>query len=126
MQHAARLPAPRSGIPQTRLPAPHESIFAVLAELARRLSEIELATIAVVSGAVPLTAAASGGASWMLLAGCYVIWSFASWGIFFGPTARRPTVWRALELLMVGSATVVFSILGIGVFFWALGSHWQL
>ena len=126
MQHAAPLPAPRSGFRQTRLPVPHESIFAVLAGLARRLSEIELATIAVASGAVALAAAASGRASWMLLSGSYVVWCFASWGIFFGAVPRRSTPWRALELLIVGSATAVFAILSFGVFFWALGSHWQL
>ena len=126
MQHVARLPAPQAGLGQARLSASRESIFSVLAQAARKLSEIELATISIATGSVALAAAASGRASWMLLAGAYVVWCFASWGIFFGSSTGRPTRWRALELLIVGSATTVFAILSMGVFFWALGSHWQL
>lgn len=126
MQHVARLPAPQSGLGQGHSAAHRESIFAVLAELGRKLSETGLATIAAAAGVVALVAAASGRASWMLLGGCYVIWCFASWGIFFRSTTRRSAQSRALEILIVGSATAVFAIVSIGVFFWALGSHWQL
>lgn len=114
MQHVAPLPAPR------------ESIYAVLASSARTLSEFELGSIAVASGIVALVAAALGRASWVLLGGCYVVWSFAGWGIVFGPRVQRPKQWRALELIIVSSGTGVFAILVVGLFFWALGSHWQL
>jgi len=126
MQHIAHLPAPRHGLGHGRLPAPRESIFAVLAELARRLSDVELAAISVATGVVALTAAASGRASWILLGCCYLLWCFSSWGIFFGSTSHRSAAWRALELLIVGSATAVFAMVSIGVFFLALGPHWQL
>ncbi|MEO7043548.1 MAG: hypothetical protein ABI035_14900 [Gemmatimonadaceae bacterium] len=126
MQHVARLPAPRSTRGQGRLPAPRESIFAVLAELGRKLSETELATISIATGLVALAAAASGRASWMLLGACYLVWCFASWGIFFGSSAPRSRLTRALEMLIVGSATAVFAVVSFGVFFLALGSHWQL
>ena len=60
-----------------------------------------------------------------IVGGCYLLWCFSSWGIFFGSTTRRSARWRALELLIVGSATAVFAMLSIGVFFLALGPHWQ-
>lgn len=114
MQHVAPLAAPR------------ESIFAVLASSARKLPDSELGSIAAASGVVALATAAVGRASWMLLAACYVIWCFAGWGILFRSTERRSRGWRVFELLIVGSATSVFAALGMGLFFWALGSHWQL
>ncbi len=114
MQHAAPLTAPR------------ESVFAVVASSARKLSDRELSVIAVASGSLALAAAALGRASWILLAGCYVVWCFAGWGILFRASARRSLLWRSLEWIIAASATVVFVVLGIGVFFWALGSHWQL
>jgi hypothetical protein len=106
--------------------APNESVFAVLASSARRLSGRELASIAAASGIVALAAATLGNYSWMLFGACYVVWCFAGWGILFRTPAVRSGRLRALEWILVGSATMVFAALGIAVFFWTLGSHWQL
>ncbi len=108
------------------LPASHESVYAVLAASARKLSELELGSIAVAAGAAALTSVKLGRTSWALLGGCYIVWCFAGWGILFGPKEKRSNRWRMLEFLIVGSATAVFAILGGALFFWALGSHWQL
>jgi hypothetical protein len=61
-----------------------------------------------------------------LLAVCYVVWAFAGWGILFRSTARRTRAWRALELFIAASAAGVAITAAIGIFFWSLGSHWQL
>lgn len=112
MNHAAPLTAPR------------ESVFVVLASSARRLSYGELSSIAAASGVIALAAAALGDASWMLLAGCYVVWCFAGWGILFHSSTPRTLRWRAFEWTIVGSASVVCVITGVGLFFWALGTGW--
>ena len=114
MHHAAPLAAPR------------ESVFAVLASSARRLSYAELSSIAAASGIIALAAASLGIASWMLLAACYVVWCFAGWGILFHTSTPRTRRWRAFEWTIVGSASAVCVILGVGVFFWALGPRWIL
>ena len=114
MQHTAPLAAPR------------DNIFAVLASTARKLPDVELGSIAAASGLIALAAVTLGRASWMLLAACYVVWCFAGWGILFRSTAPRSLLWRVLELTLVGSASAAFVALGTGVFFWTLGSHWQL
>lgn len=114
MQHVAPLPRPR------------ESIFAVLATAARRLSYGDLSVIAAASGVVALAAALLGQASWMLLSACYVVWCFAVWGILFHTSTPRTARWRALQWTIAGSASAVAVILGVGVFFWALGPRWVL
>jgi hypothetical protein len=114
MQHVAPLASPR------------ESIFAVLASTARKLSYRDLSAVAAASGAAALVAAAMGRASWMLLSACYVVWCFAGWGILFHTTTPRTARWRAFQWTIVGSASVVAVILGVGVFFWALGPSWKL
>jgi hypothetical protein len=114
MQHVARLTPSR------------ENVFEMLASSARSLSFHELSVLAAASGAIALAAAASGVASWMLLAGCYVAWSFAGWGILFHADKPRSGAWRILHLLIVGSTTAVSIVLGIGLFFWALGPRWVL
>lgn len=107
--------------------APRESVYAVLASSARRLTTRELSGIAAASGIVALAAAALGRASWMLLAACYLGWCFAGWGILFrSAAAQRRPAWRALQFTIVASATCVFAALVIGVFFWALGPSWVL
>jgi hypothetical protein len=103
-----------------------ENVYALLASSARKMPDTELGSIAVISGLIALAAAWRGIGSWPLLGCCYVAWCYAGWGIVFRPTIRRGAPWRALELLIVGSGTVVFAVLGAGLFFWALGSHWQL
>lgn len=114
MQHIAPLAAPR------------ENIFAVLASSARKLSDAELGSMAAVSGIVALATVALGRTSWMLLAACYVVWCFAGWGILFRSTEQRSPSWQVFELVIVGSASAVFIALGVGLFFLALGPHWQL
>ena len=114
MQHVAPLASPR------------ESIFAVLASAARRLSYGDLSVIAAASGAVALAAAAIDRASWLLLSACYVVWCFAGWGILFHTSTPRTARWKAFQWTIVGSASVVAVILGVGVFFWALGPSWKL
>ncbi len=114
MNHAAPLAAPR------------ESVFVVLASSARKLSYGELSSIAAASGVIALAAAALGIASWMLLAACYVVWCFAGWGILFHSSTPRTLPWRAFEWTIVGSASAVCIVLGVGVFFWALGPRWIL
>jgi hypothetical protein len=115
MQHVAPFAAPR------------ESVYAVLASSARRLTYGELSVIAGASGLIALAAAAFGRASWMLLAACYIAWCFAGWGILFhSPSIPRTATWRALNLTIAVSATGVFVALAFGVFFWALGPRWIL
>jgi hypothetical protein len=116
----------RSSAPQS---AGGENVFSVLAGAGRRLSFGELAAIAAVSGVAALAAAAIGRASWLLLAACYVAWSFAGWGIMFhdaAPSRPRTRRWRAFQWMLVGSATAVFTAFGVGLFFWALGPAWKL
>jgi hypothetical protein len=108
------------------LAAPRESLFVVLASSARRLSYGELSMIAAASGIAALAAAAFGTASWMLLSACYVAWCFAGWGILFHASTPRTLRWKAFEWTLVGSASAVCVILGVGVFFWALGPRWIL
>ena len=86
----------------------------------------ELSSIAAASGAIAVVAAALGTASWMLLAGCYVVWCFAGWGILFHTATPTSIRWRAFQWTIVGSATAVFIALAVGVFFWALGPTWVL
>ncbi len=108
------------------LATPRETIFAVLASAARKLSYSDLSMIAAASGLIALIAAVAGRASWVLLSACYVVWCFAGWGILFH-TAQAPTSrWRVLEAGLVASATSVVVILGIAAFFWALGPRWVL
>ena len=114
MHHAAPLAAPR------------ESVFVVLASSARRMSYGTLSSIAAASGLAALAAAAVGKASWMLLATCYVVWCFSGWGILFHASTPRTRRWRAFEWTIVGSASAVCVILGVAVFFWALGPRWML
>jgi hypothetical protein len=114
MQHAA---------PMTQ---PTESIYTVLASSARKLSDLELGAIAVLSGIVALAATVRGAGTWELLGCCYVAWCFAGWGIVFRSRLERSAPWRALELLIAGSGTIMFAVLGTGLFFWALGSYWKL
>lgn len=122
MNHAANHAAPFA----TSSTAPRETVFVVLASSGRRLSYGTLASIAAASGVIALVAAALGRASWMLLAACYVIWCFSTWGTLFHTAVPRSRRWRALEWTIVGSASVVCTILGVGVFFWALGPSWKL
>ena len=105
---------------------PAESVFAILASFARKLSDVELGSLAVASGVTAVVAAMLGVASWGLLGACYVAWSFAGWGIVFRSDLQRTAPWRALEFLIVGSATGVLALIGVACFFWTLGSHWQL
>lgn len=103
-----------------------ESVFTVLAGLARRQSRGRLATIALLSGAIALIATLLGHVSWILLAACYVTWDFAMWGMIFGP---RPAVSRqelALHYFMIVSGAAVFAIAIMGLFFVALGPRWML
>ena len=108
------------------LAAPRESIFAVLASSARRMSYGELSIIAAGSGVAALTAVALARASWMLVAVCYVLWCFASWGLLFRSATPRSAGWRAFHWLIVGSGSAVFVTLLVGLFFWALGPRWVL
>lgn len=114
MHHAAPLTTPR------------ENIFAILASAARKLSYGDLSVIAAASGAVALVAAVIGHASWMLLSACYVAWCFAGWGILFHTATPRTARWKAFQWTVVGSASIVAVVLGIGIFFWALGPRWVL
>ena len=114
MQHVARLPASR------------ETVFGMLASSARSLSYHELSVLSAACGAIALAAAISGVASWMLLAACYIAWSFAGWGILFHSEKPPLGAWRILHLVIVGSAATVAVVLGVGVFFWALGPRWML
>jgi hypothetical protein len=114
MHHAAPLSSAR------------ENVFLMAASSARRLSYADLSAIAAASGTLALAAAAFGVASWMLLAACYVGWCFAGWGILFHSSTPRTLAWRTLEWIIVGSASAVCVVIGIGAFFWALGPRWML
>jgi hypothetical protein len=109
------------------LATPPESVYALLASAGRRMSRAELCATAAASGIVALAASALGRASWILLAGCYVVWCFSGWAILFrSPAPQRSAAWRALQVVVVGSATCVSAALFIGAFFWALGPSWKL
>jgi hypothetical protein len=108
------------------LAARRESLPAVLASSARNLSDHQLSVLALGSGAVAVASALLRHSSWILLGACYVVWCYAGWGVLFRSPTRRTVSWRALEWLIAGSATAVAVAVGFGVFFWALGSHWQL
>lgn len=107
--------------------APRESIYSVLASIARRLTSDQLSAIALLSGVMAAAAAITHHASWMLLSTCYIAWCFAGWGILFhSPMAPRTAVSRGLQLVIAASASGVFAALAVGVFFWALGPSWKL
>lgn len=102
------------------------TIYAVLAARARAASRRTLGAIAAGAGVVALAAVLLGQGDWTLLTACYLVWSFAVWGLVFGPEHPRSRTWRAIEYLLVASDTVLAITLGVGLFFLALGPRWVL
>ena len=105
--------------------APHETVLGLLASSGRRLSFGTLALVSLGAGAIPVLANLTSHASWQLLAGCYLIWSFAAWGTLFHDRAPGSVLARAVEAALVGSGMLVFSGLFIAFFFATLGPSWM-
>lgn len=103
-----------------------ENVFLMVESSARHLSYGALSVIAAASGVIALAAAASGRASWMLLAACYVAWCFAGWGILFHSFTPATIPWRLLRLTIAASAATASLAIAIGIFYWALGPRWVL
>lgn len=101
-------------------------VYTVLAARARATSPRVLGAIAAAAGVVALAAVVLGIGDWTLLTACYLVWSFAVWGLVFGPAHPPTRRWRAVELFIVVSDTVLAIALGIGLFFLALGPRWML
>ncbi len=102
------------------------TIFESLGQFARRTPQRTLALVALASGAVALLLAATGAGYWMLLAACYVVWSFAAWGLLLGHTERSSAASRAIGYLIVISDSALVVAIGIAAFYWALGPRWVL
>lgn len=117
----------RSSMRDSRVGAPEGvTVYSMLAARARAASTRTLAALAAGAGVVALAAVLLGHAHWTLLTACYLGWSFAVWGLVFGPEHPRSTPWRAVEYLLVASDTALAVALGIGLFFLALGPRWML
>jgi len=102
------------------------TIYRLLAARGRAASGRTLGAIAAGAGAVALAAVLLGRAHWTLLTACYLVWSFAVWGLVFGPAHPRSRAWRSVEYLLVASDTVLAVALAVGLFFLALGPTWVL
>lgn len=102
------------------------TVYTLLASRARAASTRTLGGIAAGAGIVALTAVLLGHAHWTLLTACYLVWSFAVWGLVFGPAHPRSRAWRTVEYLLVISDTMLAIVLAVGVFFLALGPRWVL
>lgn len=103
-----------------------ETIFSLLADRARHTPRRVLAIVAASAGIAALLAAAAGIATWWLLTLCYLAWSFAVWGLVFGPAHPRTRAWRGVELLLVVSDACLATIVAIALFYLALGPRWML
>ncbi|MDQ2889748.1 MAG: hypothetical protein M3R65_04210 [Gemmatimonadota bacterium] len=110
----------------THMVAPRESVFSLLASLARSRSYGELSGVAAASGLVALGASVIGRPGWMVLSLCYLGWCFASWGLLFHASGSPSPLRRLLGIILVSSGAAVSTILITGVFFWALGPRWVL
>lgn len=107
-------------------PSADADVYALLATRARAASPRTLGAIAAAAGAVALGAVIVGIGDWTLLTACYLVWSFAVWGLVFGPAHPPTRRWRVAELFIVVSDTLLAIALGIGLFFLALGPRWML
>jgi hypothetical protein len=111
----------------SRVGAPDSvTVYSLIAVRARAASARTLAAVAVCAGAVALGAVVLGLAHWTLLTACYLLWSIAVWGLVFGPEHPHSRPWRTVEYLLVASDTALAGVLGIGLFFLALGPRWML
>lgn len=113
---------PHAGAP----PSTDMTVYALLAARARAASRRTLAAVAAGAGVVALAAVLLGLAHWTLLTACYLLWSFAVWGLVFGPEHPPSRPWRAAEYLLVASDTILAIALAVGLFFLALGPRWVL
>lgn len=107
-------------------PSRDVNLYVFLGARARNASRATLASIAAGAGVVALVAVALHVMSWMLLTACYVVWSYAVWGLVFTRPHRTTLGWRATEYFLVGSGTAFAAILLIGLFYLALGPRWML
>lgn len=102
------------------------TVYSMLASRARAASRRTLAAIAAAAGCVALVAAIAGLAHWTLLTACYLLWSYAVWGLVFGPAHPPTRAWRLTEAFLVVSDTILAIALGVGLFYLALGPRWVL
>jgi hypothetical protein len=102
------------------------TIYSLLASRARAASRRALATLAVGAGLAALAAVALGVGHWTVLTGCYLVWSFAVWGLVFGPAHPKTRAWRGVEIALVSVDTLLAAALIIGLFYLALGPRWML
>lgn len=102
------------------------TVYALLAARARATSRRTLGTTAACAGVVALATVLLGVTHWTLLTACYLVWSFAVWGLVFAPPHPRTVAWRSAEYLLVASDTVLAAALTVGLFFLALGPRWVL
>ena len=117
----------RSSMRDSRVGAPDGvTVYSMLAARGRAASTRTLAAVAAGAGLVALAAVLLGHAHWTLLTACYLVWSFAVWGLVFGPEHPRSRPWRAVEYFLVASDTALAVVLAIGLFFLALGPRWML
>lgn len=100
--------------------------YTLLAARARATSRRALGAVAAAAGVIALAAVLLGIAHWTLLTACYLAWSYAVWGLVFGPEHPRSRAWRTVEYLLVASDTALAIVLAVGLFFLALGPRWVL
>lgn len=105
-------------------PRDGETIFSLLAALARRTRRRTLGGIALIAGAAALGGTIAGIAPWWLLALCYLAWSFAVWGLVFAPPHPRTAAWRGVELVLVVSDTALAASVAIALLYLAIGPGW--
>lgn len=113
---------PHAGAPATS----NVTIYKLLAARARATSRRTLGAVSAGAGLTALAAVLLGAAHWTLLTACYLVWSFAVWGLVFAPEHPRSPAWRATEYLLVASDTILVIALAGALFFLALGPRWVL
>jgi hypothetical protein len=102
------------------------TLFEYLARYARRLSAQHLSAIALVAGASALGATLLGADSWPVLALCYLLWNFSTWGLLFSRIEHPTPLVRIAAGALVASGTIVAIVLSVAAFYWALGPRWNL
>lgn len=101
-----------------------ETIFSLLAAVARRTPRRALAATALVAGGAALALTAGGVATWWLLALCYLAWSFAVWGLVFAPAHPHTAAWRGVELVLVVSDSALAAAIALALLYLAIGPGW--
>lgn len=89
------------------------------------LSPRRAGVIALVDGAVALTAVALGRASWILMGIALIVWIMCGWSIYFRPEPRPHVVAALGTVLLVSAGIAALAVLS-GLYLLVLGPSWIL